>query len=503
MEPSRDNSPAIGPDIEKVSEGDGEKMVASMLGKEGKGQVYVSKKFSDKLQEMGKTKADLLLIDRTKSGLGEELVAAYSKPETVHFSIGKDPDGIRLSAEALRLALCGEGWLPSFQRDVPDRATGSPVTYYYLPVFDGTSGKVALFRLNPNTFSRLKTIAESRSPAGRPSNEGSPVTQEKSRLLLPPRIDSTSNTEIIPGLSRPVPIESATGWINIGGRRVQVEAASTVGGREGEDEDFLFLRQYNIPGIGSFCLASVKDGMGGHSFGEVASQTAALAEDKLLSELTNNPKSSWRAELEDLATRKYKGDFRAALVELAISFQNKAVFEAASSSKPGMGSTTVELFIFENAIYSGHVGDSRAYLDQGQGPYRLTDDHSLTERFVATGQISRQEAPTHPQKNVIYKTLGVNPNVEVDVNIIGYPQSHPFSLILCCDGLSGGVRDVSGGKVNENGKRINPADWYSSQIGNLFSRFSNQPGKLVAEVVGMGVAAKDVDNISYIRLSFP
>jgi protein phosphatase len=86
-----------------------------------------------------------------------------------------------------------------------------------------------------------------------------------------------------------------------------------------------------------------------------------------------------------------------------------------------------------------NVGDSRAYLVNAQGVRRITVDHSLVERLVATGQLTADEARNHPQRNVIYRTIGDRPQVEIDTFV--QVLSPGDRLLLCSDGLSGMVRD--------------------------------------------------------------
>jgi protein phosphatase len=89
--------------------------------------------------------------------------------------------------------------------------------------------------------------------------------------------------------------------------------------------------------------------------------------------------------------------------------------------------------------YIAHVGDSRAYRISAQGIQRLTLDHSLVERLIATHQITREEARFHPQRNVIYRTIGDKSKIEVEVsaNLLD-PGDY---LLLCSDGLSGMLDD--------------------------------------------------------------
>jgi serine/threonine protein phosphatase PrpC len=86
------------------------------------------------------------------------------------------------------------------------------------------------------------------------------------------------------------------------------------------------------------------------------------------------------------------------------------------------------------------VGDSRAYLINEDGISQITTDHSLVERLVAMGQITADEARVHPQRNVIYRTIGDKEEAEADFFV---RQLKPGdSLLLCSDGLSGKVEDA-------------------------------------------------------------
>jgi protein phosphatase len=118
---------------------------------------------------------------------------------------------------------------------------------------------------------------------------------------------------------------------------------------------------------------------------------------------------------------------------------NRAVYDRRKEAGTDMGTTlVVALFVGDTATIS-NVGDSRAYLLNQERITQITTDHSLVERLVATGQITREEAANHPQKNVIYRVIGDRPHVENDV----YEQriAPGEALLLCSDGLSGMVPD--------------------------------------------------------------
>jgi PPM family protein phosphatase len=166
-------------------------------------------------------------------------------------------------------------------------------------------------------------------------------------------------------------------------------------------------------------LFAVADGMGGARGGEIASRVAATA----LGESVDG-----------------SGESR---VVALIQEANRQVYERAQedSDTSGMG-TTITLALFENGIVSiGHVGDSRAYLIRDRKVEQLTEDHSLVAELVRTGRLSPEEAEVHPQRSVITRVLGTDPEVDVDVFSI---QAKPGDLFLICsDGLTAMVDDAT------------------------------------------------------------
>lgn len=177
--------------------------------------------------------------------------------------------------------------------------------------------------------------------------------------------------------------------------------------------------------LGIFVIA---DGMGGHTAGEIASGTIVNSVAK---------KASKELVYCQLA-QSNAGDCQNWLKE-AIETANEEVYALRKSSGTDMGSTLVAAVLEGNKAYIAHIGDSRAYLINTQGIQRLTLDHSLVERLVATQQITREEARFHPQRNVIYRTIGDKSKIEVEVsvNMLGVGDF----LLLCSDGLSGMLDD--------------------------------------------------------------
>jgi PPM family protein phosphatase len=164
-------------------------------------------------------------------------------------------------------------------------------------------------------------------------------------------------------------------------------------------------------------LFAVADGMGGARGGEIASRVAATA-------LGESVDGSGEARV-------------VALIQEA----NRQVYERAreDTDASGMG-TTITLALFENGIVSiGHVGDSRAYLVRERRLDQLTEDHSLVAELVRTGRLSPEEAETHPQRSVITRALGTDPDVDVDTFSV---EAKPGDLFLICsDGLTSMIDD--------------------------------------------------------------
>jgi len=165
-------------------------------------------------------------------------------------------------------------------------------------------------------------------------------------------------------------------------------------------------------------LFAVADGMGGAQAGEIASSLAAAA----VAGGLNGAEAPQDAEQ---------------LVVDLIQEANRAVHDRATNdaSASGMGTTlTVALARGDDVVAIGHVGDSRAYLLRDGSLEQLTDDHSLVAELVRRGELSPEEAEVHPQRSVITRALGTDPDVDVDVFSVEARSGDVF--LLCSDGLS-------------------------------------------------------------------
>jgi serine/threonine protein phosphatase PrpC len=167
-------------------------------------------------------------------------------------------------------------------------------------------------------------------------------------------------------------------------------------------------------------LFAVADGMGGAQAGEVASRLAAAAFREY-------------HEADELPA----GERLAAIVQEA----NRRIYERAreDAQASGMGTTVTAALLDGERLVLGHVGDSRAYLLRGDEVTQLTDDHSLVADLVRSGRLTPAEAEAHPQRSVITRALGTDPEVDVDAIVV---EAQPGDVILLCsDGLTTMVTD--------------------------------------------------------------
>src|SRR6266568_4218462 len=161
-------------------------------------------------------------------------------------------------------------------------------------------------------------------------------------------------------------------------------------------------------------LFAVADGMGGAQAGEIASKLAAVA-------------------LEETDLGALSGEER---VKSLIQEANRRVYERSNAdpNASGMGTTITVALVEDSGVTIGHVGDSRAYRYRGSSIEQITEDHSLVNELMKSGKLSPEEAECHPQRSVITRALGTDPDVDVDT--FGVPAQTGDLFLLCSDGLT-------------------------------------------------------------------
>lgn len=202
---------------------------------------------------------------------------------------------------------------------------------------------------------------------------------------------------------------------------MEINFQTDVGRKRNTNQDYagVFKNQAGIS------LAILADGMGGHQAGDVASEMAV-----------NNLGDCWcentLVEPEKVAQWLIK----------EIQRENEKIYQKGQSQPEylGMGTTIVSAVMLDQSFVLANIGDSRAYLARNQELVQLTEDHSLVNELVKSGEITREMAANHPRKNVLTRSLGMPGMVEVDVtNQLWLPNDY---LLLCSDGLTNMVSEA-------------------------------------------------------------
>ena len=202
-----------------------------------------------------------------------------------------------------------------------------------------------------------------------------------------------------------------------------VFAKTDIGKAREKNQDYYYVSEENDePKI--YILA---DGMGGYKGGEVASKLA-----------TESVKKYIQSNFDSIIKDK---ESILKLIASAVEYANMVVYEKSKENKEleGMGTTLEVCLIYNNKAYIGHVGDSRVYRIRNEVIRKLTKDHSYVQQLIEDKKITREEAKTHPKKNMITRALGCTPYVEPDLRARNFEKGDIF--ILCSDGLTNMVEE--------------------------------------------------------------
>lgn len=205
--------------------------------------------------------------------------------------------------------------------------------------------------------------------------------------------------------------------MSIDPQAIETASLTDVGRKRSANQDYFGSVEHSP----EWRLLILADGMGGHAGGETASRVAVETVEAVCAG-------------SDLAP--------GAMIVNAIEEANRAVFATAQSdpAMTGMGTTAVLLLLGRgNSGWVAHVGDSRAYRFRQGHLEQLTLDHSVVAELVRQNVVSAEEAKDHPRRNEVLRSVGVAPDVEVDLTALEVEPGDQY--LLCSDGLSGVVGD--------------------------------------------------------------
>ena len=241
--------------------------------------------------------------------------------------------------------------------------------------------------------------------------------------------------------------------------QVTFEAHSDVGRERSENQDA--FGSHRLEGFGSYFVC---DGMGGHAGGSTASRLAVSVIEQQLAQ-------------SGLPIRER--------IEAAIREANDAIHQKASRERElrGMGTTIAFVGIDElrSEAYVAHVGDSRVYHIRGSVVRRVTKDHTMVQRLVDEGLLTEEQAEHHPNSNIISRSLGGRPEVEVEFTDAPMPVQPGDLFVLCSDGLHGLVTEMEIARIVAS---MPPAE----AVRKLIDRANEEGGhdNVTAEVVLIG-----------------
>ena len=207
-----------------------------------------------------------------------------------------------------------------------------------------------------------------------------------------------------------------------------------VGQKRSINQDFIYFSDDPVGNLPNLYI--VADGMGGHKAGDKAS---SFAVEEFVKHIQNA-----------------EGEHPLVLMKNAMDSVNEALYHLAAS-KPeyeGMGTTFVAAVVMDDSMYIMNIGDSRLYILEDKLS-QITLDHSLVEELVRNGQLTKEEARNHPQKNVITRAVGVDSKVKADFFQVSTEDIK--SILLCSDGLTNMITEQTIKYVLENTKSISKA----------------------------------------------
>ena len=276
-------------------------------------------------------------------------------------------------------------------------------------------------------------VPEQPNPYVDPTLAPDPVSQAHDAVATAPqspgRPETASREAIAPGSTGPIPIDLARQQAPFDQSRAAIDLDSRANAEfeSGSDERLSWAARTDVGLVrghneDSYLVRSplfgICDGMGGHAAGEVASAIAVRTIAEQAPEHADDP-----------------------LLGAAVEAANEAVIQGAVTGvgKPGMGCTATVCLVEGSRMAVAHVGDSRIYLLHAGTLVRVTHDHSYVEELVDAGEITADEARTHPSRSIITRALGSDPDMYADHFTLDVERGD--RIIVCSDGLSSMVPD--------------------------------------------------------------
>lgn len=206
-------------------------------------------------------------------------------------------------------------------------------------------------------------------------------------------------------------------------RSLRILAKSDIGKARDMNQDSFYVSKEEE----DIKLCILADGMGGYKGGEIASSVAVYsAQNYICNNFKEIPKE--RADILKLITD-------------SMEYANLMVYERSKEKEElkDMGTTLDVCLIYNNKAFIGHIGDSRIYRIRKNIMRRLTTDHSYVEQLIKDGKITKEEADSHPKKNMLVKAIGCNALVEPDVMCKGFLKDD--IILMCSDGLTNMLKE--------------------------------------------------------------
>lgn len=210
---------------------------------------------------------------------------------------------------------------------------------------------------------------------------------------------------------------------------MKVFAGTDIGKAREMNQDYYYVSQNSD----EIKLCILADGMGGYAGGEIASTMAVTA----VKNYIYNNYSKIKLDTNSIIN----------LLKDATQYANMVVYEKTRQIEglEEMGTTLEVALIVEEKIYISHIGDSRIYKIKKQEITQITKDHSYVEKLIKDGNITKEEAKLHPQKNVLTKALGCTAFVEPDLLVEKIEEND--IILICSDGLTNMLPDETIKKI--------------------------------------------------------